>query len=233
MTSISKLMHNTQIYLTLKSDFYPAPGLQSTTKEFVKHYDIYKNKYEIQMASPYYTTEKPDNHEIVAKIYTMERMLLSFIGAHGTFYRNDDRAKTVGTITGVPYVPAVLSDESFANEVANITPPERLFDYTDDFVDNFITYLESHKRWAIDYPSYRWLHNKLSAIAGSFHGIGAKGCSPNKKHLNRFVSRYFRGSLTTELLKRYQNLKRLKTSIENHIALQKFNVLEIMGCHIG
>ena len=184
------------------------------------------------MISPQYSNEKPDNHDIVAKIFVLERLLLSFIGAHASFYRNDDRMKSVGSLPGVPYVPAVLSDESFNDAVITATPPERLSDYTDDFTDNFINYLESNKRWAIDYPSYKWLHNKISTLSGNFHGIGAKGCSPHKKHLNAFVSRYFRGSLTAQLRNRYQNLKRLKTIIESHISLQKFNIIEIMGCHI-
>ena len=141
MNSVSKLIHNTQVYLTLKNDFHPAPGHQSSTREFMKHYDVFINKYNILMVSPIYLTEKPENHDIVAKIYTMERMLLSFIGAHGTFYRNDDRAKTVGTVPGVSYVPAVLSDDTFAAEVSNITPHESTIDWTDDFVDNFIRVL--------------------------------------------------------------------------------------------
>ena len=50
--------------------------------------------------------------------------------------------------------------------------------------------------------------------------------------MNKFVSRYFRGSLTSQLNKRYQNLKRLKTTIENHISVQKFNIIEIMGGYL-
>ena len=224
---LDSVTHNVQVYICAPETFLPPVGHIASTKNFQKINDVFVNKYEILMSRPCYTADEPENHLRIGELYTLERLLLAYLGCHGSFFQNDAKRVSGSSRNLI----GVLNDTNFENEVIFITPPEDLKDYTTVYIDNFIEFLNKYQ-WTKDYASYIWLHNQLSKMAGNFHGIGRKGASPFKKHQNNFNARYLRGVLTGCLETFYVNLKRLKTCIESKVSLNKFNVFELQGFHL-
>ena len=221
--AVAKIIHNWQVYMCSTGSFIAPPGFITYQREFGKITDNFMTKYELLMSTPVFSNDLPENHNIIARIYTMERLMLSHIGAHGSMYKSDKKRDSgQGSYTGI------LNADNFKLEVTDKVPLENQKDYKTDWTDFMIDYINNYN-WADDYESYRFLHNVLSKHSGRCHGVGAKGISPYKGHQNNFSCRYLKGVLSGTLETYNYNLKRLKTTIENKIALQKFNVIELQG----
>ena len=224
---IDNLIHQVQVYICAQDIFTPSIGHVNSMKSFQKINDIYVNKYEILMARPIYSSDELENHLQIGELYTLERLLLAYLGCHGSLYQPEKKRNSSSGMN----LTGILNDTNFENEVIFKVPPEDMKDYTTVYIDHFIDFLNS-KTWTKDYASYVWLHNRLSKMAGAFHGIGRKGASPFKQHQTNFHARYLRGVLSGTIGIYYKNLKRLKTCIESQVALNKFNVFEIQGFHL-
>ena len=202
------------------------PGYISYQREFNKINDVFKTNFELLMSTPVYSNDEPDNHEIIAEIYTLERLIMSHIGAHGSMYKFDKKRDSGhGTYGGR------LNSENFKSEVTDKVPLENQKDYCTDWADHVIDWVTKYN-WANDYQSYKFIHNMLSKHSGRFHGIGAKAVSPYKGHQAHFFARSLKGVLSGTLGTYFYNLKRIKTAIENKIAQQKFNVIELQGGYL-
>ena len=224
---VDNLIHQVQVYICAQDTFLPAIGHVNSTKLFQKINDVYVNKYEILMARPVYSSDELENHLQIGEIYTLERLLLAYLGCHGSLFQPEKKRISGSNTNGI----GILNDTNFENEVLFKVPPEDTRDYSTVYIDHFIDFLAS-KTWTKDYYSYVWLHNKLSKMAGAFHGIGRKGASPFKQHQTNFHSRYLRGVLSGTIGVYFKNLKRLKTCIESQISMNKFNVFEVQGFHL-
>ena len=212
MRLIDQLKAGIQPYTARPALFSDKPvGYLSSKLVMDKNDDYFINNYIILMKTPSYDGYPLDQTVPIGTLYSLERGLFCYIIAQGSFFRTDGR-------NGI----ALLNEEMYKTHV--LKGGKEPTEYSEEFVARFIEWLKLND-WQFDYPSYTFLHSKLSSLANKFHGMPAHLASPKTPPVGFFVSKYLRNS--KEIHSKLQNFLTLSKSISDKIASARFNIVEV------
>ena len=212
MKLIDQLKAGIQLYTAQPKLIQERPvGYLTSNVKIDKLTDYFSNNYVILVKSPCQDGTPIANNVPIATLYCLERALCSYLLAHGSLYRRDNR-KGLAVLNEALYKVVVLQ---------NGREP---LDYNEKFVSRLVQWLKVSE-WESDFPSYMFLHTLLCKLGERFHGIPARLTSPRIAHTGYFISKHVRNP--EDIHMKLQNFLILAKAIYEKIASNKFNVIEV------